>query len=67
MNCESPLNMYEDARPKARCTQAPLMGVELIISFPSKDHASFGLKLNPGHSIVTLHGFERNEQGKLVV
>lgn len=53
MNCESPLNMYEDVRPKARCTQAPLMGVKLIISFPSKDQASFGAKFNPGRFIVT--------------
>lgn len=28
------------------------MGVELILSFPSKDRASFGLKQNPGHFIV---------------
>lgn len=59
MNCERLLNMDEDARPKARCTQAPLMGVKLIISFPSKEQASFGTGFNPG-LIVTWSGFVRS-------
>lgn len=36
------------------------MGVKLIISFPSKDQASFGIEFDPGRFIVTSLSFVRS-------